>query len=144
MILIISFIFSFEINKVNPFLALTAPFPLIFLSNLFIAFEVKLLTNPGKLSLAKEISIFVSAFFPKLTKQGPKDQYYRHLSFTKFNICWHIVSKGISYFSCLSCRLEIIHVAILHLRSFSYLLLILFLSYFLSQILICFILHLLV
>ena len=40
-------------NKVNPFPALIAPFPLIFLSNLFVAFEAKLLTNPGKLSLGK-------------------------------------------------------------------------------------------
>ena len=40
-------------NKVSPFPALIAPFPLIFLSNLFIAFEAKLLTNPGKLSLGK-------------------------------------------------------------------------------------------
>ena len=63
--LIIPFIYSFKINKLNPFPALTAPFPLIFLSNLFIATEVKLLTNPGKLSLAKEIAIFVSAFFLK-------------------------------------------------------------------------------
>ena len=52
MILIISFISSFEINKVNPFPALTAPLPLNFLSNLFTAFDVKLPTNPGKLSLA--------------------------------------------------------------------------------------------
>ena len=73
MILIISFISSFEINKVNPFRALTAPFPLIFHSSLFIAFEVKLLTNPIKLSLAKAIAIFVSAFFPKLPNQEPKD-----------------------------------------------------------------------
>ena len=63
-ILIISFISSFEINKVNPFPALTAPFLLIFLLNLFIALEVKLLTNPGKLYLAKGIATFVSAFFP--------------------------------------------------------------------------------
>ena len=55
--------FSVEINKVNPFPALTAPFPLIFLSNLFIAFKGKLHTNLGKLSLAKGIAIFVSAFF---------------------------------------------------------------------------------
>ena len=34
-------------NKVNPFPALTALFPLIFISNLFIAFEVRLLTNAG-------------------------------------------------------------------------------------------------
>ena len=75
MILIISFISSFEINKVNPFPAFTAPFPLIFLSILFIAFEVKLLTNPGKFSLVKEIAMFVSALFPKLRNQEPKDQY---------------------------------------------------------------------
>ena len=55
MILIILFISSFKINKVNP--ALAAPFPLIFLSNLFIAFEVKLLTNPGELSLDKGTAI---------------------------------------------------------------------------------------
>ena len=48
MILIISFIFSFERNKVNPFPALTGPIPPIFLLNLFIAFEDTLLTNPGK------------------------------------------------------------------------------------------------
>ena len=57
MILIISFISSFKINKVNPFPALTAPFPLIFLTNLSIAFEVKLLTNPRKLSLTEGIAI---------------------------------------------------------------------------------------
>ena len=54
-------------NKVNPFPAL------IFLSNLFIAFDVKLLTNPSKLSLAKGIAIFASHFFPKLPNQEPKD-----------------------------------------------------------------------
>ena len=73
MILIVSFISSFEINRVNPFPTLTAPFPLIFLSNLFISFEVKLLTYPDKLSLAKGIAIFVSAFFPKVLNQKPKD-----------------------------------------------------------------------
>ena len=55
--------FSFKINKINPFPALTTPFPLIFCSNLFIAFKTKLLTNPGKLSLAKGIATFASAFF---------------------------------------------------------------------------------
>ena len=54
---------SFKINKVNPFCALRYQF--IFLSNLFVAFEVRLLTNPGKLSLAKEVAIFISTFFPK-------------------------------------------------------------------------------
>ena len=52
---------------------MTAPFPLILLSNLFIEFEVKLLKNPGKLTLAKRIAMFVSAFFPKLPNQEPKD-----------------------------------------------------------------------
>ena len=42
-------------NKVDPFSALKAPFPLIFLSNLFIAFKAKLFTISGKLSLAKGI-----------------------------------------------------------------------------------------
>ena len=64
-ILIIPFIFLFEINRVNTFPALTTPFSLIFLSNLFIAFEVKLLTDPGKLSLAKRI---VLLFLNYLTK----------------------------------------------------------------------------
>ena len=73
MVLIISFKSSLETNNANPFPALTAPFLLIFLLNLFIAFEVKLLTNQGKLSLAKRIAIFVSAFFPKLPNQEPKD-----------------------------------------------------------------------
>ena len=54
-IFIISFISSFKINKVNPFPALTGPCPVIFLSNLFIAFEGKLFTNLGQLSLAKGI-----------------------------------------------------------------------------------------
>ena len=62
MILVISFISSFEINNINPFPALIAPFPLIFLLNLFIAFEAKLLTKLVKLSLAKGIATFVSAF----------------------------------------------------------------------------------
>ena len=52
MILIISSICSFKMNKANPFPALAAPFPVIFLSNVFSAFEAKLLTNLGKVSLA--------------------------------------------------------------------------------------------
>ena len=62
-----------EINKAQFFPALTAPFPLIFLSNLFIVFEVKLITNPGKLSLTKRVAMFISAFFLKLPYQEPKD-----------------------------------------------------------------------
>ena len=73
MILIISFISSFEINQVNPLPVLKAPFPLIFLSNWFTAFEVKLLTNPGKVSLAKGIATFISAFLSTLANQEPKD-----------------------------------------------------------------------
>ena len=52
---------------------MAALLPLIFLSNLFIAFEAKFLTNSGKLSLAKRIVIFVSAFLHKLPNQQPKD-----------------------------------------------------------------------
>ena len=63
MILLISIISSFQINKVNPFPALTASFRLILLSNLFIAFEAKLLTNPGKSSLGKGIVTIIGAFF---------------------------------------------------------------------------------
>ena len=63
MILIISFISSFEINKVNRFSALTTPFSLIFLSSLFIAFEAKLLTDRGKLSLPKGIARSFITFF---------------------------------------------------------------------------------
>ena len=73
MILITSFISSFKINKVNPFPPRTSPFPLIFyfIPTYFITFEVKLFTNPGKLSLDKRITIFVTAFFPP--NQEPKD-----------------------------------------------------------------------
>ena len=67
MISIITFIPSFKINKVNSFPVLTAPFPLILLSNLFIVFEVNLLTSLGKLSLTKWMPMFATALFPKLT-----------------------------------------------------------------------------
>ena len=73
MILIILFISSFELSKVDPFPALAAHFPLIFLSNLFLVFEIELLTNPGQLSLSKWIAMFVGAFFPKLPNQEPTD-----------------------------------------------------------------------
>ena len=69
MILVISFIFSFEINKVNAFSALTAPLPLIFPPNWFIGFEAKLPTNPGK---AKGIATFVSAFLLNLLTRNQK------------------------------------------------------------------------
>ena len=62
MILIISFISSFKINKVNLFPALKAPFPLISLSNLFTALEAKLLTNSGKWSPAEGIARSVITF----------------------------------------------------------------------------------
>ena len=69
MILLISSMSFFELNKINLFPALTAPFPLIFLLNLFIVFEVKLLINAGKFYLAREKSTFVSAFLPELINQ---------------------------------------------------------------------------
>ena len=70
MILATSFVSLFKVNKENPSPALTASFLLIFLSNLFTTFDVKLLTNLGKLSLAKGIAIFVSDFFLKLANQA--------------------------------------------------------------------------
>ena len=54
---------SFEMNKINPFLHLTAPFPLILFSNLFITFEAALLIDPDKSSLVKGTATIVSAFF---------------------------------------------------------------------------------
>ena len=72
-ILIILFISSFKINTVNLFPALTVLFPLIFLSSLFIALEIKFITNRGKLSVAKGIAISASAFFPKLASRESKD-----------------------------------------------------------------------
>ena len=62
-------------NKLNLFSALTAPFPLIFLSNLFIELEVKLVTNPAKLSVDKGLAIFFNVFFPKLSNQEPQDTH---------------------------------------------------------------------
>ena len=72
------FIYLFELDKVNPFPAWTAPFPLIcFFSNLFIAFEAKLLTNnPHKISLPKGIATFVCLlvlFSPNYQTKEPKD-----------------------------------------------------------------------
>ena len=46
-ILIKSILSSFEIRKVNYSPALTTPFRVVLLSNLFIALKVKLFTNPG-------------------------------------------------------------------------------------------------
>ena len=46
-----------------------AAFVLIILLNLLIELEVKLHTNPDKLSIAKGIAIFVSDFFFKLPEQ---------------------------------------------------------------------------
>ena len=129
MILLIPFIFSFKINKVNTFLASTTPF----LSNLFIAFEVRLITNPGKLSLAKGITVFVSAFFPKLPNQVPKDLPDWNILDLWFLLCVILLTYYyqkhflINLFVFL---LEIIHVVILHLQKFPYLVLKLFLSFF--------------
>ena len=49
-------------NNLNPLPALTDLFPLILLSNLFIACEVIFFNNPGKLPLAKGIATFIRAF----------------------------------------------------------------------------------
>ena len=68
-----SFVSSFKINKFSLFPALTAPFTCftvsvtLFFSIFFFTFEVKLLTNPGKLSPGKGIAIIVNAFFFQIT-----------------------------------------------------------------------------
>ena len=66
MILIISSTSSFEMNKVNPFPALMAPCPLIFLSSLYNTDEVALVANLGKTCLSKETARSNNAFLPKL------------------------------------------------------------------------------
>ena len=60
--ILISFIFLFEINKVNSFSALAALIPFIFLSSLTIADEPALVANLHKTSSAKETAKFNSAF----------------------------------------------------------------------------------
>ena len=108
MVLIISFISSLEINKVIPFLYLRTIFPLISISNLFIAFEIKLLNNSDKLSVANGIASFSSVIFSKLANQEPEDPPdwtdFEYLSVARFYTSWDIISKDISYFSCLPCR----------------------------------------
>ena len=87
MILIISFISLFE---VYPFPALTAPFPIVFLSNLFIVYEVNCLL------LKNNQCLLVLSFLNYLTKNQKihlvELNYFRYLSFTKSYICWHIIS----------------------------------------------------
>ena len=61
--MILSFISSFKIDKVNLASSLISTFPLIFLSKSLIAFKTKLLTKPGKLSLAKGIATFCKCLF---------------------------------------------------------------------------------
>ena len=74
MVLIISFISSFEINKSCS----DSSFSTIFLSNLFIAFEVKFLLNLDKLSrlnVARGAATFVSVFLA----QSPNQESKKHL-----------------------------------------------------------------
>ena len=72
-VLIISSVSLFGMNKVNPSPTFAAPFPLILLLNLFIAFETAfeaiLLINPGKLFLAKGIYKSVTTSLPNLSNQ---------------------------------------------------------------------------
>ena len=63
---------SFEMNKMNHFPALTAPFPQIRLSNLLIPEEVAL-THPVKLLLAKGIGRSNTTFLPNLPNQEPRN-----------------------------------------------------------------------
>ena len=60
-------------NKVNPFPALTAPRPLIFLSTSSNTEEVALVANLGKTSLVKGTARSNNAFFPKLPIILPND-----------------------------------------------------------------------
>ena len=62
-ILITAFISSSEINKVNLFPALTAPCPLIFLSNVSHKHGVDLAANLVQTSLVKGTAKFNNAFF---------------------------------------------------------------------------------
>ena len=67
MVLIISFIFSFKINKENTFPAPTAFFLPISLSTLIFALNgTKWFTNPV-LPHAKSIARYVITFLPKIT-----------------------------------------------------------------------------
>ena len=86
--LIMLFISSFRIIKINSFPVLTAVFPIIFLSNLYTAFEGKLFTSPSKLSLAKGIVTSIITNLSKLPNQEPKD-----LSNVKFYTCSRTDSK---------------------------------------------------
>ena len=93
--------FSFEIYRVNPLYARTTPFLLIFLSKLFMALEIILLTNPSTLSLAKGIGIFFNDFslnHINRSKRSTKLNHFRYLRFTKFCSWRHIVSEDITYF----------------------------------------------
>ena len=62
--------------------------------------------NLDTLSLAKGVTTFPRAVLPKLPNKEPKKftwlNYFRYVSLTKFYICY-VISKTISYFSCLSC-----------------------------------------
>ena len=64
-------------NKVNPFTALTAPFPVILFSNFFIVFEAAfkaiLLNNSGKSFLAKGIARSVTTLLSILPNQEPRN-----------------------------------------------------------------------
>ena len=64
---------SFKMNKVNPFLAHTALFPLIFLSYFSKVDEVVLFANLGKTSLAKGTARSHNAFLPKLPTILPRN-----------------------------------------------------------------------
>ena len=55
-------------SNLNPSSVLTVLFPLISLSNLFMACQVILLTNAAQLSLVKE----TATFLPKLLNQEPR------------------------------------------------------------------------
>ena len=81
MILIISFISSFEIN-----IGLTAPVHYL-LSNLLIAFGAILTTYLGKLSVAKGITTFASAICLNYLTKNQKIHQIKLLLMFEFYIC---------------------------------------------------------
>ena len=66
-ILIMSYISSFQVNIVDPFPALTAPFPLIYLSYISNIDKIAFVANVGKKCLPKRITRSNNTFLPKLT-----------------------------------------------------------------------------
>ena len=110
-------------NKVNPFLALTALCPLIFLSNLSNTDEVALFANLGKTSLSKGAVRSNNTFVIKLPSVLPRNPPERIildncalLSFISVNL---LLVKAFLILVFKNVLLKIIYVVILCLEIFS-------------------------